>query len=188
MTSATGYDPELTRAEFDKYISTTGTPGDSTASSTASAAEIFRGRNTQQTQDQNGSAPKIEHVPALSWKIYTDDSDPENRKVTPLTVDEILKKQKYKYAYRPGVKYIFQKKYVMDRLPALTKKTWFKPGTFMGKLFGSSDNKLASQNDDAVKWNMAMNGAGGKLRLCIGGMLRMTPAMKKKNLRELFNI
>jgi len=179
MTSATGYDPELTRAEFDKYIRTSPDMAPSAGGSKAAAGMIFSGRNKKQTQSQNGSGKTTEHVPALSWKFFTDDSDPENRWITPLTQDEIVKKQKYKYAYRPGVKYIFQKKYVFNRLPAIAKKTWLKPGTFMGKIFGSSTNKLAVQNDDAVKWNHAFNsGSGGKLRLCVGGMLRLSPQIK----------
>jgi len=205
----TGYNPEMTRTEFDAYVQNGGSPlptdDASAAASSKAAAMLFAGRNKKVTPSQNGSGAKTEEVAALSFKFYTDDSDPENRIITPLTKEDVLKKKKYRYSMRAGEKSAKQRELgSKNRQPSTPGRVWLIPGSGIAQLVGSLQdmaagpggsqaqaNKFAAFKDDAVKWNYKSDVAGEALRLCVGGMLKIDPVVKataKKGLAAFVDV
>lgn len=201
LPGTTGYEPELEDTKYNMYVGSAELlRSEKNAQRRNDDISIFMGMNTPQRPSDNGSRDESVIVPALSFKFYTDDADPENREITPLTEESILKQKKYKYSYRDrmsGVRNPQLNGLVKVRVPTSEEKELLWGRLQAGKLGSrkshgmmlagktkeergvNADYMKIGHKDDAVVWNYARPGSksGGwtadKLRLCVGGMLNM---------------
>jgi len=184
-----GYTPEFTHAEWktylDKGLEAFPSDGAAAAASNAFAAKTYAGRNKQKTAADNGAGSKSVEIASMSFKFFTDDSDPENRVITPLTKEMIQKRKAYKYSIRKGQSNAAQRSLGKEtRIPA--PKSWaagygakFKSwwgGGIPGAIYNffSNENRDTKTVDDSSTWNYERSGSAkgdDKMRICVGGLL-----------------